>query len=506
MLMAMASDLLTVLLTCTIVLFAVYRCRRATKCHLPPGPRPLPILGNVLDFPKKHLGREFRELSRKHGEIVHLDVLGRSVILLGTYEAACEFFEKRSSNNSDRPQSVMMKLTNLDWIFVFKDCTPEWRRHRRAIHNQFLPSMVTGFHHIMFRVTHNLLRDLLKSPRDFSSHIQFSFASSVLRIVYGTDLVQGDRRYYQLAQRLAIIAEDISTPGRHAVEAFQSLQALPSWFPGAAFKKVAAAWKQELISIRDQLYDSARDEMDRHGVKESLITRLIDGGEDEKMIREVTAAVYAAGSDTTVASVHAFFLAMALHPDVQKRAQEELDATIGIDRLPQVSDQESLPYVSALVKEVLRWHVVAPIGVPHRSTEDDEVNGFIIPGGSIVMANIWAMSRDTESYQDPERFHPERFLRNGQLNCDVRDPASYVFGFGRRLCPGRHFAEAKLFITCASILHTFNISPPLDMEGRPTKLDVWMGNDMAVSHLDSFDCRIIVRDTQKEALIRAEWM
>ncbi|KAJ8472750.1 hypothetical protein ONZ51_g8304 [Trametes cubensis] len=222
----------------------------------------------------------------------------------------------------------------------------------------------------------------------------------------------------------------------------------------------------------------------------------------EAMSRNVTATIYAAGADTTNASVHAFVLAMAMFPEAQRKAQAELDAVVGPDRLPDFSDMNVLPYVMALVKEVLRWHVVAPIGVPHRSVADDELNGFHIPGGSIVIPNQWAMSRDPTQYPDPETFNPDRFLKNGQLNPDVRDPASYVFGFGRRICPGRHFAEISMMITCASILHAFAISPPLDEQGKPKTLTLNI-NNLAVSHPKPFECRIVSRNAHMEELVRA---
>lgn len=87
--------------------------------------------------------------------------------------------------------------------------------------------------------------------------------------------------------------------------------------------------------------------------------------------------------------MQAFFLAMASYPDVQLKAQAELDAVVGTGRLPEFDDQEALPYVNALVKELLRWRSVVPAGVPHRSMEDDEYRGYFIPKGSIVIANIW---------------------------------------------------------------------------------------------------------------------
>lgn len=87
-----------------------------------------------------------------------------------------------------------------------------------------------------------------------------------------------------------------------------------------------------------------------------------------------------------------FFLAMSLFPDVQKRAQEELDSVVGGGRLPGFQDQKNLPYIEAIVKEVLRWHPVAPMGLPHGTTEDDICEGYLIPKGALLLPNIWSVT------------------------------------------------------------------------------------------------------------------
>ena len=87
--------------------------------------------------------------------------------------------------------------------------------------------------------------------------------------------------------------------------------------------------------------------------------------------------------------MRAFFLAMALYPETQVKAQAELDAIIGTERLPEFSGRPSLPYVNALVKELLRWHPATPIGLPHRIVADDEYNGYVLPGGATIVANVW---------------------------------------------------------------------------------------------------------------------
>lgn len=178
---------------------------------------------------------------------------------------------------------------------------------------------------------------------------------------------------------------------------------------------------------------------------------------------------------------------MTLYPDVQRKAQAALDAVVGPDRLPDFGDSDALPYIHAIVRETLRWHVVAPLGVPHRTIRDDEFHGYFVPAGTNVFPNAWcvllvsrvyeahrprdvdrAMLHDPVAYPDPDEFRPERFMRDGQLDLTVtHDPALFAFGFGRRICAGRYFAFSSLFITVASVLHVFDIGPPLDEDGAP---------------------------------------
>ncbi|KAI0816964.1 cytochrome P450 [Trametes gibbosa] len=470
--------------------------RNKSPLPLPPGPPPLPLIGNVLDFPKQHLGREVRSISEKYGDVAYMNVFGQSVIVVNSYETAHELFEKRSKNYSDRPHSAMINLTKLDWMFVFKEYGPEWRKYRRELHTSFVPGVTPRYHQVQRQITRELLRNLLDTPADFSAHIEFSFAAVVLRITYGLDAAQGERKYYKLVDRLATIAGEVATPGRHIVEALpSSVLRLPSWFPGTGFKKLASGWKEEVVTIRDYLYDAAKETMKANGERESIITKLAEENVEEALARNVAATIYAAGADTTNASVHAFMFAMAMHPEAQCKAQAELDAVIGPERLPDFSDQSALPYVSALVKEVMRWHVVGPLSIPRRSVDDDEFRGYFIPKGSVIIPNQWAMSRDPVQYPDPERFYPERFLIDGKLNPHVRDPASFV------ICPGRHFGETGLFITCAYILHTLVVSAPLDEHGVPKKLELKI-NNLAVSRLEPFECRITARNAQMEALVR----
>lgn len=186
---------------------------------------------------------------------------------------------------------------------------------------------------------------------------------------------------------------------------------------------------------------------------------------------------------------------MILHPEVQTKAHAELDRIIGVDRLPTLTDRESLPYITALILEVMRWSPAVPVGtpspppppspssrlmqrahtdIPHKSTEDDYYNGQLIPKGSLVLVNTWSILHNPDDYPAPDAFLPERFLRTSastgepELDPGVRDPRNAgVFGFGRRGCSGRHFAEQSLFLTVATVLAAVCIEKAVGKDGKP---------------------------------------
>ncbi|KAI0278794.1 cytochrome P450 [Russula aff. rugulosa BPL654] len=201
--------------------------------------------------------------------------------------------------------------------------------------------------------------------------------------------------------------------------------------------------------------------------------------------------------------MHSLFLVLVLFPQVQRRAQAELDAVIGRDRLPTFDDRPRLPYIEALCKELIRWNMVTPTGLPHRSGRDDVYRGFFIPKGSIMVANAWAILHDPETYPDPEEFRPERFLND---DGSVRDDPTLAlaFGAGKRICPGRHIVDATLFIVASSLLSTFNVTKAKDEDGNEiaVKAEVTVLSGILV-HPKKFACSITSRDEVAKDLILA---
>ncbi|KAG8710668.1 hypothetical protein FRC09_020987 [Ceratobasidium sp. 395] len=146
---------------------------------------------------------------------------------------------------------------------------------------------------------------------------------------------------------------------------------------------------------------------------------------------------------------------MALHPEIAKKAQLEIDTVTGRDRLPNLEDMDHMPYFTAVLQEVIRIFPSVPLGIPHYTSEDIQLRGYTVPKGAIIYANIWGMLHNPEQYDSPFDFNPDRFLKSES----EPDPRKYIFGFGRRVCPGLHVANNGVWIICASIVALFDVQP-----------------------------------------------
>lgn len=308
--------------------------------------------------------------------------------------------------------------------------------------------------------------------------------------------------------------ENFSTamsPMGNLVDIIPALQHLPSGFPGTAFKSTAQKMKKVNLDSVNIPYTFVEQQMANGTHRSSFVSGLIEryssdqsndvrlDHDTEEAIKWAAGIMYGGGADTTVSALSAFALAMILFPEVQKKAQDEIDHVIGANprRLPQFEDEERLPYVSAAAKELIRWFSVVPISTPHMSDEEIIYGGYRIPKGSFLLLSAWWFNHDPQTHPDPSCFSPERFLEPRN-----EPEPSEAFGWGRRICPGRYISNDNLFITIARLLATFNITKATDEKGdfmEPT-VEYTPG---IVSHPVNFPYAIAVRSQKHEELIRA---
>ncbi|KAI0697621.1 cytochrome P450 [Cerioporus squamosus] len=482
--------------------WSALRWRRRTQGRrLPPGPRRLPLVGNLFNHPRAKRWVAYHELCARYGDVLYFSIMGKSILVLDTPRAVTAFLEKKAANTSDRTQSPMIELSGSSLNFGFMPYGQWWRRHRRAFWQHFNPGAAAAHWPAQRAVAHLFLGKLLRDPSRLREHIRYTFAGAILKVAYDIDVEDEDDRYVAAVDAALEGPVQGLVPGTFLVDFLPVLRHVPTWCPGATSQRLFAKWQAAAERLKNLPYGRVVAALDRTSEPRSIIGTLIKQitvteaaarREEEEIVKNVGAVAFEAGSDTTYITLLAMFVAMVMHPDVLQKAHTELDRVVGRDRLPDFSDRDALVYVNAIVKETLRWHPVLPLGIPHCTVDDDELDGYFVPAGTVVMPNLWACMRDEETYDEPEEFRPERFIRDGQLDPAVRDPATVVFGFGCRfvaeslspllpspgavpdrrvgpcrICPGRYFAQAGLFITVASVLHVFDITPPLDDQGPP---------------------------------------
>jgi cytochrome P450 len=184
-----------------------------------------------------------------------------------------------------------------------------------------------------------------------------------------------------------------------------------------------------------------------------------------------------AGAETSSTTLSWWALAMIAFPEVQRRAQAEIDAVVGRDRLPSFADAPHLPYVCATIKEVLRWRPAVAMGAPHVSTKEDWYEGMYIPKGTMCIANLWQCNHDRAVFgEDADEFRPERHLdEHGELlpgPVETYQAGHVSFGFGRRICVGKDLANESFFINAVRMLWATELARPQDKSGKEVPLDI----------------------------------
>ncbi|EJD37779.1 cytochrome P450 [Auricularia subglabra TFB-10046 SS5] len=499
-----------------LLLVAAHHRRSSKHQQLPypPGPPAHFLLGNLFDLPTgPEEWKKFADMGKKYGPVVHLGVLVRDVIVLNSFKAAKDLLDKRSAIYSDRARFPMVgELMGFEWTVAMQRYGDYWRMHRRAIHQQFNEAATRELWPEITRLNTVFLNSLLHSPDRFWEHTRWLAGANIMSITYGMDSQIKDDPYIQLGEESLQIASRAGAQGAYLVDVLPFLKYLPEWLPGMGFKRQARIWKATQLRARDEPVDFVKEQLASGNARRSMTSHLLSSDLDgqpipEDVIRNSTGMVYFAGADTSVGTMQAFFLAMVLNPGAQRAAQAELDAFLATQadggRMPQMGDRAALPYVSALFREVVRKYPPLPLGVPHRLMQDDAYEGMRIPRDALVLPNAWAMFNDEEHYPHPEKFEPARFLGpNGQLDARVLDPADISFGFGRRVCPGRYFADAEVWLMIATVLYCFDIAPARDERGVEIVPSEVMSSGI-VSALTKFPCVISPRSPAKEALVLA---
>ncbi|KAI0824638.1 cytochrome P450 [Trametes gibbosa] len=473
---------------------------------LPPGPKGLPVIGNMLDMPASHEWRTFAQWGERWGDIVSVSFLGQPYIILNSSKHAVDMLEKKSSIYSSRPViPVGGELVGWNRTLALLPYGNKFREYRRLIF-QLIGSKknMERFQPLIEDKTRDFIVELYKEPRSLIKHIQKSAGAIILMMSHGYEVQAENDPFVATVDEAMEQFAVCTSASAFLANIFPALAHVPAWVPGAGFRKIAADWRKTLDQMCDRPHDFVKQRMAAGTDIPNFTSVNLEGDiapEREELVKNAASSLYAGGADTTVSAINTFYLAMTLFPDVQKKAQAEIEAVIGTERLPTAEDRENLPYCQALFLEVLRWNNVAPLAIPHRSVEDDFHAGYFIPKGSIIIANCWRMLHHPETYADPTAFNPERFLAAPGKEAEI-DPRGVVFGFGRRICPGLQLADASVYLAIVMSLAVFKIEKALDSNGEPIEPSTEFTTG-TVSHPPPFQCEIKPRSAKTEALLHS---
>ncbi|KAK2000491.1 cytochrome P450 [Colletotrichum falcatum] len=488
--------------------------RKPTGTPLPPGPRGLPVLGNIRDLPEpgKAEYQHWVKFKDAYGPLSSVTVAGQTLVLVHDEEAVFHLLERSSLKTSNRPtQPFAIDHCGFGSFLPVLQYGSRFRHHRKLVHQVIgTKKSASEFRHVQDVESRRFLLRILNTPENLMTHSKTEAAAIILKIVYGYSIERDT--VDPLTNLVQLLMDNFSrafVPMAWPVDVLPALNYLPEGFPFTSFKRVGRQWKRINEIVEDTPYMFVRKQMAQGTNRPSFVSSLVDEfsesgengpsleKEDEDAIKATAVIMYGGGADTTVSTISSFVLAMLMFPDAQKKAQMEIDSVVGSDRLPSFDDQPRLPYINALVKESLRWFPVVPIGTPHATSAEIIYNGYRIPKGSYLLPSIWWFLHDPNVYKDPLSFDPDRFLEPR----NEPDPGAHAFGYGRRICPGRFLAAESLFITLARMLAVFNLEKAVDGQGREIEPQ-FHATPGLVCHPGDFPFRVSPRSEKHARLAR----
>ncbi|KAL1957207.1 hypothetical protein VTO42DRAFT_6241 [Malbranchea cinnamomea] len=468
---------------------------------LPPGPPRLPLIGNLHQAPADKPWVTFRKWALEYGPIISLRFGKDTIIIVSDPGMARELLNQRGSTYATRPRLVMAgECLTKGMHLLLRPYDKRYILHQRLDAPILSVRASKAYTIVQDLESKQLMHDFLFS-NDFKKIFERYAASLVYSLAYGFRLETGDEDVLKTAH---VVQENMAYAGRIGtwiVDAIPALNILPSFL--APWKRTAEKFFQ--IEREMHLQNMARGRASSHW----NWSKELSLSPESQTMSEIELAynigiISDAGLDTTAVQMAMFVLACLAYPSFIPKAQAELDAVVGPDRLPTFADKENLPYINAIVEESLRWRSIQPGGFPHATVKEDTYRGYRIPKGATVIPLIWKMCLDDSSFESPYEFIPERWL--GVNTKEVADTRLCdFFGYGPRICAGRHIARNSLFLLIARLLWGYNIKHAVDENGKKKEVDDMAFTSGFVSTPLPFEAVFEVRSERAREVIEREW-
>ncbi|KAM7285446.1 cytochrome P450 2F2 [Ixodes scapularis] len=429
---------------------------------LPPGPWGIPLLGNLAILRKDFHRKQGIEWAKKYGPVFRIRIGVRNIVLVSDFELIKEILCKKEC--LFRPQR---------WVFkhiggVGSLNGKAWQENRRYCVKS-LRELSSGkksmLEHVReeFQCLRDKVADARGQPLRMRPLLLPAVANTIAALVLGSRYASSDPRLDQLEQHLeTFVRIFFSVP---------PVNPLPSWldwmspyipilgeYKGSKFARDILKFVGQEINHR---LDTLDPDVNRHFIDGYVTMVTQHRGKPDPDVNPDTlhgsvVDLLIAGSSTVAATILYILLHCAANPDaVQARIHEEIDAVVESCRSPKWEDHNGMPYTMAVIWEMYRWKTVSTLNLPREVAEDVVLNGYLIPKGTIVVANNWATHNDPRYWKNPERFDPSRFLTPDESQLLPRPEYLMPFSIGRRMCPGKALATVEIFLGVTTLLQKF---------------------------------------------------
>ncbi|KAL2775509.1 cytochrome P450 2D6 isoform 1, partial [Daubentonia madagascariensis] len=444
----------------------------------PPGPTPLPGLGNLLQVDFQDIPYCFGQLRRRFGDVYSLQLAWTPVVVLNGLVAVREALVKHNEDTADRPPSPIYQHLGFRQHsegVILARYGPAWREQRRFSVST-LRFFGLGKKSLELWVTEEAaclcaaFADHAGRPFSPNDLLNKAVGNVIASLTHGRRFQYDDPRFLRLLRLMDEGLKEDSGFLRQVLNAVPVLLRIPGLarkiFPA---QKAFMALLDELVTEHRMTRDPAQPPRDLTDAFLAEVEKAKGNPEssfNDENLRLVVADLFSAGMSTTSTTLAWALLLMILHPDVQRRVQQELDQVIGQVRRPEMGDQAHMPFTTAVIHEVQRFADIVPLGLPHMTSRDIEVQGFLIPKGTMLLLNLSSVLKDEAVWEKPFRFHPAHFLdAQGHF---VKPEAFMPFSAGRRACLGEPLARMELFLFFTCLLQRFSFSVP---PGQPRPSD-----------------------------------
>ncbi|KAI5056281.1 hypothetical protein GOP47_0028099 [Adiantum capillus-veneris] len=449
-----------VMAAAALLIAVVWQLRRRGRgsCRLPPGPRGLPVVGNLLELVGCELPhRAMARLSNKYGPIMFLKlgVVPTVVVSDTTFARACLSGPNDKVFCSRPSLEVTRHLTfGQSSGISMAPYGDEWRHARKLCSRQlFTSKRVREFEPIRSGEIMALVRRIelqVGQPLNLTQTIASLLEATICKILLGKPLTQ---------IRDATLGIDMAMLVRRMIDLF-IVPMIGDFIPALGFldRKLKADLDEVHAQFDTLISQLIQEREQRPSSSSEVIVDVLLENLERDHAKTIIMELISASIDTSSTVLDWAMAELVKTPQAMIRVQMELDCvTKGERRMIREEELGNLVYLQAVLKETMRLHPPGPIMAPRVSIEECEVGGYIIPKGSMLLSNMWAIGHDPKIWEDPERFIPERFLTEKGALIDFFGNHFELlpFGTGRRICPGLPLAIPLIHSTLANLVHYF---------------------------------------------------